>query len=228
MQWNRNIYIAIVHYIGKGMENISIDKSKSSKVKLVDSVDCFSIYETTETPEMRVILYQRGSATRHLIARLNFSIIQTHWLLLLFSHCHLNKKDVHSSILFLSTWEVSRVLVPPKSPVNFSLAFRMFLFSSAFLFFFFLMPAHRLRIYPRPKNSLVKITSWWSGENPRGWIWVRTRPLDSRYRRTISNVRRRPYKDFNTCKDITLEASFFHQFFRTISIDLEFGYVKIL
>lgn len=32
------------------MENISIDKSKSSKVKLVDSVGCFSIYETTETP----------------------------------------------------------------------------------------------------------------------------------------------------------------------------------
>lgn len=209
------------------MENISIDKSKSSKVKLVDPVGCFSIYETIETPEMWVILYQRGSGTRHLIARLNFSIIQTHWLLLLLSHYHLNKKDVHSSILFLSTWEVSRVLVSLKSPVNFSLAFRMFFFSSAFLFFFF-MPTHRLRIYPRPKNSLVKITSWWSGENPWGWIWVRTRPLDSRYRRTISNVRRRPYKDFNTCKDITLEAPFFHQFFRTISIDLEFCYVKIL
>lgn len=137
MQWNRNIYIAIVYYIGKGMENISIDKSKSSKVKLVDSVGCFSIYETTETPEMWLILYQRGSGTRHLIARLNFSIIQTHWLLLLLSHYHLNKKDVHSSILFLSTWEVSRVLVSLKSAVNFSLAFRMFLFSFAFLFFFF-------------------------------------------------------------------------------------------
>lgn len=137
MQWNRNIYIAIVHYIEKGMENISIGKSKSSKVKLADSVGCFSIYETTETPKMWVILYQRDSGTRHLIARLNFSIIQTHWLLLLLSHYHLNKKDVHSSILFLSTWEVSRILVSLKSQVNFSFAFRMFLFSSASLFFFF-------------------------------------------------------------------------------------------
>lgn len=210
----------------KDMENISIGKSKSSKVKLVDSVGCFSIYETTETPKMWVILDQRDSGTRHLIARFNFSIIQTHWLLLLLNHYHLIKKDVHSSILFLSTWEVSRILVSLKSLVNSCFPHVPFFFCFPVLFFF--MKAHRLRIYPRPKNSLVKITSWWSGENPRGWIWVRTRPLDSRYRRTISNVRRRPYKDFNTCKDITLEAPFFHQFFRTVSIDLEFCYVKIL
>lgn len=85
---------------------------------------------------MWVLLHQRGSETRHRIARLDFSIIQNHWLLLLLSHCRPNKEDVPPSILFLSTREVSRAFLSLKSPENFSLSFHVLLFSSAFLFLF--------------------------------------------------------------------------------------------
>lgn len=72
---------------------------------------------------------------------------------------------------------------------------------------FFTM-AHRAGVHRQPKNSLVKITPRRGAKILGDEFWhtrARTCTPDTRYRRAILTSRNRFYKDFDACKNITLE-----------------------
>lgn len=146
--FSRNIEIEI---------SVELKNTHSWKAKPIDSTSCFSIYEAMETFETWVIQYQRDIGTPGWI-----SLDYPDSLTFITTRPSRFKRGRR---LFLSSGPSNRSIVLPLNHPRISL---LLLICFSFLPFLFFTAAYRVRIHPRPKNSLWKLLH--DGENPWGWI----------------------------------------------------------